>query len=183
MRIIHLLAFVWSCSAAADSWQMPSEMASASPNAKFVARLTPAEINSGKKSTVSMFTFDGVSYINSSEFLVANERSPVFIVVTDEGDLFTFDNWGSLGFGDNVVAVYSANGELKKSYTLKALYSSDNFEKISKNRSVSSIHWQCSDSRPWTHYGLVFVRDTIGGSFTFYKNGTFKYETKNGCSR
>ena len=183
MRIILLLAFVWSFSVLADSWRMPTEMASASPNAKFVVRLTPTEINSGKKSTVSIFTFDGVSYTKSIDFLLDNEWSPVFIVVTDEGDLFTFDNWGALGYGNNVVAVYSLKGELKKSYTLKELYSGDSFEKVLKNRSVSSIHWQCSDSRPWTHHGVVFVRDTIGGSFTFYKDGTFEYETKNGCSR
>lgn len=183
MRIILLLAFMWSFSVSADKWPMPSEMATASPNAKFVARLIPSKINSGKKSTISMFTFDGVSYTKSIVFSLANQWSPLFIVVTDDGDLFTFDNWGTLGYGDNVVAVYSSNGELKKSYTLKELYSDDNFEKVLKNRSMSSIHWQCLDSRPWAHHDIVFVRDTIGGRFAFYKDGTFEYETKNGCSR
>lgn len=182
MRIIYLLVFVWSLSTAADSWRKPGEMASASPNGKFVARLTPSDVSSAKQSAIAMFTFDGVGYIKSSEFLVVNELSPVSIIVTDEGDLFTFDNWGALGYGQNVVAVYSSSGELKKTYTLESIYSKDNYEKILKNRSVSSIYWQCSGSRPWTLHDLVFVTDAIGGSFTFFKDGTFTYETTNGCN-
>lgn len=175
-----LLLFV-SSFVIADKWDSPSEMASASPNSKYVVRVVPPELNTGEKSIATLFVFDGVSYTELSRFPLRNEISPVNIVITNQGRVFTFDNWASMGFGEHVVAIYSSSGELKKTYRLEDLYGKEDFEKIKMNRSVSSIHWQCSSSRPWTHYDLVFVRDTIGGSFIFDDDGGFSYKRKDGC--
>jgi hypothetical protein len=47
--LFTIFTFLAASFAVADSWPLPSEMASASPNSKYVVRVVPPELNSGKE--------------------------------------------------------------------------------------------------------------------------------------
>lgn len=69
-----------------------------------------------------------------------NDVAPVRALVADGGRyVATFDNWHSLGFGDNVVVIYGEAGRLIRSFRLDELLSDDEIERLP--RSVSSIAW------------------------------------------
>ena len=89
--LFTIFTFLAASFSVADSWPLPSEMASSSPNSKYVVRVVPPELNSGKEPVAVLYTFDGISYIESSSFSLKNEIAPVFILITNKGYLFTFD--------------------------------------------------------------------------------------------
>ena len=71
-----------------------------------------------------------------------NDICPVHAIVTNDGSsVATFDNWYSMGYGENVFVVYDENGEAKKSYELKEIspFPIDYYLK-----SVVSIWWNKS---------------------------------------
>src|SRR6185437_15695152 len=41
---------------------------------------------------------------------LVNENSPVSALISNQGTTATFDNWGSMGFGDDVVVIYDTRG-------------------------------------------------------------------------
>lgn len=75
-----------------------------------------------------------------SEPLV-NEVAPVEAMVSNDG-LYsvTLDNWHSMGFGDDVVAIYDARGRVVRSLGLADLLPEAYVEALP--RSVSSIWWR-----------------------------------------
>ena len=68
-----------------------------------------------------------------------NDVCPVYAIVASDGSsVVTFDNWHSMGYGENVFVVYDENGEAKKSYELEEISPFPlNDYKITR----SSIHW------------------------------------------
>jgi hypothetical protein len=68
------------------------------------------------------------------------------VLVSDDGkNVVTFDNWHSVGFGDNVVVIYGPNGMLVKSFQLDQIlppYFISGFDS-----SVSSIFWRGEGTR------------------------------------
>lgn len=77
---------------------------------------------------------------------LANEVSPVTAVVSEDGQrVVTFDNWHSIGFGDNVVVIYGLDGKLVRSLRLNEVVPGYFVDALP--RSVSSVSWQASDPR------------------------------------
>lgn len=70
---------------------------------------------------------------------LANETSPVTALVSNRGSVATFDNWGSLGFGDDVVVIYDAGGRKIRSLALSDFLPQNYIQALP--RSVSSIWW------------------------------------------
>ncbi|HEY5721075.1 MAG TPA: hypothetical protein VIT45_02010 [Allosphingosinicella sp.] len=71
---------------------------------------------------------------------LANELSPVSALVADDGrHVVTFDNWHSMGQGENVVVIYGARGRLIQSLKLTDLVPEAYVRALP--RSVSSIQW------------------------------------------
>ena len=69
-----------------------------------------------------------------------NDVAPVRALVADGGRYaVTFDNWHSVGFGDNVVVIYGGDGRLIRSFRLDELLSTEAIDRLP--RSVSSIAW------------------------------------------
>jgi hypothetical protein len=69
-----------------------------------------------------------------------NDVAPVSALVSDKnGSFITFDNWHSMGWGDEVMVIYGSDGELKKKLPLTAIMSKTEFENLP--RSASSIRW------------------------------------------
>ena len=72
---------------------------------------------------------------------LANEVAPVEAIVSEDGrHSVTFDNWHSMGFGDNVVAIYDSRGRLVRSLKLGDLLPETYVRALP--RSVSSLHWR-----------------------------------------
>lgn len=71
---------------------------------------------------------------------LANEVAPVSALVGNDGaHVVTFDNWGSTGYGDNVVVLYGADGRLVRALRLDQILPADYVEALP--RSVSSLQW------------------------------------------
>jgi hypothetical protein len=71
---------------------------------------------------------------------LANEVSPVEAVVSNDGEVATFDNWHSMGWGDDAVVIYSAAGEQLGKFGLGGFLPKAYIDALP--HSVSSIHWR-----------------------------------------
>ena len=80
---------------------------------------------------------------------LVNEVSPASALVADDGSLVTFDNWHSVGYGDDVVAIYRPDGSLVRKFGLAAFLETGDIDQL--DHSVSSIWWhgthRINDSR------------------------------------
>lgn len=71
---------------------------------------------------------------------LVNDVAPVNALVSNDGNfVVTFDNWYSIGYGDDVVVVYGEGGGLIKKYALEELVSKYEVEKMQK--STTSRYW------------------------------------------
>lgn len=71
---------------------------------------------------------------------LVNEVGPVSALVSDAGDyVVTFDNWHSVGLGDNVVVLYDARGMVIRSLALTDIVPETYAAALP--RSVSSLWW------------------------------------------
>lgn len=71
---------------------------------------------------------------------LVNDVAPVNALVADGGDhVVTFDNWHSVGWGDDVVVIYGPNGDLIRSLSLADILPESYIEALP--HSVSSIWW------------------------------------------
>jgi hypothetical protein len=69
-----------------------------------------------------------------------NVVAPVNALVSDaDGSFVTFDNWGRMGWGDDVIVLYSGSGALRKQLALKDIMNDSDLNRLP--RTASSIHW------------------------------------------
>jgi hypothetical protein len=176
--VLYLLVFCNNLFA--DSWPDPVVQSVSSPNGKFILTVKPKDNSLGENSAhASIYTFTDSEYTINKTFRLNNKVSPSTILITNEGVIYTFDNYGRLGSG-YVVVIYNADGQLIKQYKLSDLYTDETKAKI--KRTVSSTRWRSNISRPWTYSDVVCVRDSIGGSFMFSANtGEYEYSTTSVC--
>lgn len=72
---------------------------------------------------------------------LTNEVAPVAALIADGGRyVVTFDNWHSMGYGPNVVAIHDGHGRLIRALALNDIVSEDYI--FALGHSVSSIHWR-----------------------------------------
>lgn len=150
-------------SAGADSWQLPKKERYFSPNKKYYLEVTPKKLesqlkyfedkvegrnNAGALKEAKDNRAKGVFYARRAdgryskkwEFPLVNEVSPVSALVSSSGNyVITFDNWHSVGYGDDVVVIYRSNGTLVKKFGLEDVLTEGDIETLS--HSVSSIWW------------------------------------------
>jgi hypothetical protein len=80
------------------------------------------------------------SYTTVWEKLLSNKVSPVSALVSDGGDyVVTFDNWHSVGRGNNAVVIYGPKGKLVRELGLRDFLTDD--ELLRLPNSVSSTWW------------------------------------------
>jgi TonB family protein len=79
-------------------------------------------------------------YLKKAEFPLVNEVSPVNALVSADGNyVVTFDNWHSVGYGDDVVVIYKSDGTLVAKFGLADLFTQTDIQSFL--HSVSSIWW------------------------------------------
>ena len=150
-------------SAHADSWRLPKKEKYYSPNKKYYLEVTPKKLesqlkyfedkvegrnNAGALKGVKENQAKGEFYARRAnggyskkwEFPLLNEVSPVSALVSSVGDyVVTFDNWHSVGYGDDVIVIYRSNGTLVKKFGLEDLLTEGDIETLP--HSISSIWW------------------------------------------
>ncbi|HEX8189167.1 MAG TPA: hypothetical protein VF586_12500 [Pyrinomonadaceae bacterium] len=81
---------------------------------------------------------EGGAYEKVWEARLSNDVAPVSALVSDGGGyVATFDNWHSVGFGDDVVVIYGPGGRLVRKLALTDIAPTTSIFP----RSVSSIFW------------------------------------------
>lgn len=148
----------------ADSWAAPQAETYESPDKTYRLRVAPREIASalayfsdkvkkrepagGAKgqqqaratATIEHVGADGV-WVALWSGLLTNEVAPVDALITDgRRYVVTFDNWHSMGYGPNVVAIHDGHGRLIRALTLNDIVSEDYI--FALRHSVSSIWWR-----------------------------------------
>lgn len=69
-----------------------------------------------------------------------NVVAPASALVSDaDGSFVTFDNWGRMGWGDDVIVLYSASGAQRKRFALTDIMSDSDVKRLP--RTASSVHW------------------------------------------
>ncbi|SDY88896.1 hypothetical protein [Hymenobacter psychrophilus] len=160
---LFLLGLLSAQVATADSWELPKTTRYHSPDSSWFVEVVPLHIPAkyyayhGTKprrrhkftaaDTViipchaTMFRLQGSDTIKVWEKQLINRIAPVSALVSTNGRyLVTVDNWSSMGYGVDVLAVYDVQGNLLKRYAL------EDFSPFPINtywRSISSLWWNC----------------------------------------
>jgi len=147
----------------ADSWLSPKAETYYSPSKAFRLRITPRALSSAlgyfsdkvngrepagapkdSKQITARATVDHReatgAWVKVWEGALTNEVAPVDALISDGGQVATFDNWHSMGYGSNVIAIYDRQGKVVRALALSELLPSIFIEALS--HSVSSIHWR-----------------------------------------
>lgn len=163
LAFLVLAIGVLSFTVRADQWVLPKKKKYYAPNKKFYLEVIPKKLESqlkyfedksNKKENAGALpdtkdnqaravfyarASDG-SYAQRAKFPLVNEVSPVSAVVSNDGKYFvTFDNWHTMGYGDDVVVLYRSDGSVIKKFGLDDLLTKGDVEVLP--RSVSSIWW------------------------------------------
>lgn len=153
MKFIVSLLLLFSFILDADSWLPPEPMAALSADASILVRVEPGVLpnrdasNQPHFATASFFRWDHQGHYQPYQQLsLQNKVSPLFIYVSNQGELITLDNWYNSGHGD-VVVLYKADGSVLKSFGLSTFYSRQQLEQLL--RSVSSVQWRCFKKSPY----------------------------------
>jgi hypothetical protein len=145
----------------ADSWPLPTPQKYYSENKRYyieviprvlesdlkyfedkVAKKEPAGSKPGVKDNYCKGIFykqeEGGKYLKVWGIRLSNDVAPTVALVSDSGEyVVTFDNWHSVGFGDNVVVIYGQGGRIIKKMGLSDIVPPN----ARLPRSASSIWW------------------------------------------
>lgn len=146
----------------ADSWRPPETRSYVSPDGNWRLTVKPRDITSPlayfRDKVAERPNAGGVvgdtqaSAVGHMEHLdkghwrmvwtqpLGNEVSPVDAMASNAGQAVTFDNWHSMGYGNNAVAIYDAKGKLVRAVGLTDFLPKEYVHALP--RSVSSIHWR-----------------------------------------
>lgn len=147
----------------ADSWMLPATREYLSADQQARLTVTPRELTSqvdffrdkvdgkasaGQRPDSAATTASGKLERKTTggkwqvvwQHALVNDVSPTSALVAAQGKYtVTFDNWHSVGFGDDVVVIYDTAGKLVRSMALKDFLPEDYV--LALPRSVSSLHW------------------------------------------
>lgn len=156
---LFLLLFGLSTVATADTWRLPEVEKYCSTNKKYCLKVEPKKLESqlayfkdkvDEKDNAGAVKGLPDNFCKGTFFAkgktvwnvrLDNEVAPVSALISDNGDyVITFDNWHGVGYGDNVVAIYSGKtGTLIKKLGLTDFLTESDIYNLPE--STSSIHW------------------------------------------
>jgi hypothetical protein len=133
-----------------DDWPAPQTREVFAPSREYFVRVIPGKgigetvgfrgAPTGPPATAELYRrASDRSYRPVWTVSLVNPVAPIHVFLTDRGYLATLDNWHNMGYGQ-VVAFYSPEGVLIRSYALADLFSPAEIDAL--RRSVSSIWWR-----------------------------------------
>jgi hypothetical protein len=133
------VAFFVAGSAAGDSWSPPTEQDYYSPNGEYYVHVVPGDGTQHARGTLYRAGDpDHADELWSRELL--NPTAPHEVLVADSGEyVVTFDEWGRVGYGPNVVVIYGPGGELVRNFALEDLLTEKEIAAVPQT--VSSRWW------------------------------------------
>ena len=158
-----LLLIVFVCgSVRADSWMLPEKRKYYSADKKYCVEVIPKKLESqlaffedksagrndagaakgvkNNRAKAIVYYRGSIGYSKTAEFPLLNEVSPVNALISGDGRyVVTFDNWHMVGYGDNVVVIYRADGTLVRKFGLADLFTENDIKTF--KHTVSSIWW------------------------------------------
>lgn len=158
-----VLILVSVCPILGDSWPLPQPKKIYSDNKQYYIEIIPRKLESqlkffddkskgvepagSPKDLKDNYCKGGFYRRNASgeyekvwEQRLSNEVSPVAVLVSDRGKyVVTFDNWHSIGYGDNVVVIYGPSGQLIRKMSLTDFMPEKVIMRLP--RSTSSVYW------------------------------------------
>lgn len=162
LMTLFISVMATGATALADTWLLPTKQQYFSTDKQIRFQVTPRELNGqldyfqdkvvGKKEQAGQNP-NGAALASGKleirernawrvlwERALVNDVSPTRALVANRGThVVTFDNWHSVGFGNDVVVIYDAAGKLVRAMGLKDFLPEDYVQALP--RSVSSIHW------------------------------------------
>lgn len=143
----------------ADTWRLPVTKKYCSENKKYCLKVEPKKLESqlshfqdkvDEKENAGANKNEKENYCKGTfsakgkkvwKIQLDNEVTPVSALVSNNGDyVITFDNWHGIGYGDNVVAIYSGlTGKLIRKLGLSDFLTESDIYNLPA--STSSIHW------------------------------------------
>lgn len=166
-RLMWLMGMLAACvlvtaTASADSWMPPTTRTYLSQDGTWRLTVSPREItsplayfedkvadrqNAGGVAGSQQATASGkMEHLQGGRWNVTwdrplvNEVSPVEALVSDAGQVATFDNWHSMGNGTDAIALYDADGSLVRALGLVDFLPEAYVRALP--RSVSSMSWR-----------------------------------------
>lgn len=162
LGISSLFSILLAISALADSWLPPSVQSYSSEDGAWKLTIYPRGLTSqldyfkdkvdGKSSAGGVPGDSQKSPIGHMEHKqggrwqtvwkapLENDVAPVDAVVSNDGVSVTFDNWHGVGWGDDAVVFYAADGGQVRKFGLSAFLPGFYIDALP--HSVSSIHWR-----------------------------------------
>ncbi len=143
LNLVAALAALQAGVALADTWVPPTEQNYYSANQEYFLRVVPGDGSSPARGTLYEVVVDaaagGDALLKWSREL-ANPSAPHEVLVADSGEyVVTFDDWGMVGYGPNVVVVYGPGGELSRKFALEDLLTEEEIAAVP--HTVSSRWW------------------------------------------
>jgi hypothetical protein len=137
----------FAAGAGADSWLAPTEKDYYSAASVCRFHVVPGDGNAHAHGTLFRTVGDVMDEDvdveeEATEWSVdlENPYSPHKVLVADSGDyVVTFDEWGRVGYGPNVVVIYGPEGEVIKKYDLEDLLTKEEITMVPTT--VSSRWW------------------------------------------
>jgi len=114
-----------------DSWMPPRQYESFSESSNFVAVVQPG--SKTNQSTATVYQIKAGDRTQMWKVALVNAVAPSTVFLSDDGEhIVTLNNWGSGGYGSDVVALYNSKGHLAK-------YSLEQFAPPPQNRTNGII--------------------------------------------
>lgn len=125
----------------ADEWGLPEPTRYYSSNKIYCFEVIPKRLKEDNYCKGALYKIDEKGNYHQLWIIrLSNEASPVSVIVSNNGSyIVTFDNWHSVGFGDDVVVIYGSDGRLIKKFGLEDIISDEEINRIP--RSISSRWW------------------------------------------
>jgi len=139
LTVSAALAVMLAGVASADSWLPPTEQDYYSANEEYFLHVVPGEgVTHARGTLYRAFPARDAQELWSRE--LENPSAPHKVLVADSGEyVVTFDNWGKVGYGPNVVVIYGPEGELVRAFALEDLLTVDEIAAVP--HTVSSRWW------------------------------------------
>lgn len=143
LNIVAPLAALFAGVAAADSWMAPTEQDYYSANEAYYLHVVPGDGSAHASAALYEVVVDaeagGDALLKWSRELL-NPSAPHQVLVADSGAyVVTFDEWGGVGYGPNVVVIYGPESDVVKNFALEDLLTDEELAAVP--HTVSSRWW------------------------------------------